>query len=67
MRKKKDTVTEEQSVWFCRRMNRIFREQAGVREIPHPEVDTAYERIRSRIVRFFVLFGDVIKKRFRSS
>ena len=32
-------------------INRIFREIAGEAEIPYPEADTAFERIRSDIVR----------------
>lgn len=54
----------EESVWFRRRINRVFRERGGIKEIPHPEVDTAYERIRSRIVRFFLVIADKIKKIF---
>lgn len=41
---------------FKRRMNRLFREEVGVKEVPHPEVDTLYERIRSYIVRRILLF-----------
>ena len=42
---------------FKRKMNRVFREQFGAKDdIPHPEVDNVYERIRSRIVRFFSFF-----------
>lgn len=52
----------EKSVWFRRRMNRLFRERCGIKEIPHPEVDTVYERVRSRIVRFFMVVADRIKK-----
>lgn len=54
---------EELSVWFRRRMNRVFREQAGIKDIPHPEVDTVYERIRSRIVRIVLVVINRIKKK----
>ncbi len=41
---------------FKKKMNRFFREQVGIKTIPHPEVDTCYERVRSAIVRIlFVL------------
>ena len=36
---------------FKIKMNREYREQGGIKNIPHPEVDTAYERFRSYIVR----------------
>lgn len=40
---------------FKRKMNRMFRERAGAQnDIPHPEVDNGYERLRSRIVCFFL-------------
>ena len=38
------------STRFKRRMNRLFREEAGMKRIPHPEVDTVWERLRSRCV-----------------
>lgn len=41
---------EEFSDRFKIRMNRIFREQAGIKNIPHPEVDNLYERVRSGII-----------------
>ena len=56
---------EELSVWFRRRMNRVFREQGGIKDIPHPEVDTVYERIRSRIVRIVLVAIDRMKKRMK--
>ena len=56
---------EELSVWFRRRMNRVFREQGGIKDIPHPEVDTFYERIRSRIVRIVLVAIDRMKKRMK--
>ena len=34
-------------------INRIFREVIGTNKIPHPEVDTLFERIHSSIVRKF--------------
>lgn len=39
-------------------MNRLFRERVGGDYLPHPEVDNAYERIRSRIVRAFLLLAN---------
>ena len=41
---------EEFSDRFKLKMNRVFREQAGIKNISHPEVDILYERIRSSIV-----------------
>ncbi|MBQ4332704.1 MAG: hypothetical protein IJC33_02875 [Clostridia bacterium] len=29
---------------FKRKMNRLFREEVGIETIPHPEVDTIWER-----------------------
>ena len=40
---------EEFSDKFKIRMNRVFREQAGIKNVPHPEVDNFYERIRGGI------------------
>ena len=31
-------------------MNRLFREEAGVWQVPYPEVDTVWERLRSGFV-----------------
>jgi hypothetical protein len=41
----------ELSVRARKRLNRLFREIVGSSKIPHPEVDTIYERIRSFFVR----------------
>lgn len=41
---------------FKLRMNRMFREQAGIKRIPYPEVDTWFERVRSAFVRRILLF-----------
>jgi len=38
------------TVTHRRNMNRLFREKVGSKKIPHPEVDTPYERIRSWFV-----------------
>lgn len=62
--KSEEVEASDSSVWFRRRMNRVFRERGGIKNIPHPEVDTAYERIRSWIVRFFLVAGGRIKKLF---
>lgn len=40
---------------FKRNMNRLFREQLGAKKALHPEVDNAYERVRSYIVRKWLL------------
>ena len=41
---------------FKVRMNRIFREQAGITRAPYPEVDTCFEHVRSAFVRKVLLF-----------
>lgn len=55
---------EEFSDRFKIRMNRIFREQAGIKNIPHPEVDNLYERVRSGIIRIYLLMAHRIRKKF---
>lgn len=53
----KDTEDLFQDAKFKRKMNRLFRERLGITKIPHPEVDSAYERMRSRFVRlWFIIF-----------
>ncbi len=52
----------EPSDRFKRKMNRLFREQVGSKNVPHPEVDTPYEKFRSFWVRRFLLLQDKIKK-----
>ncbi len=47
--------TVEFSDRFKRKMNRVFREQMGAKKALHPEVDNLYERIRSFIVRKWLL------------
>lgn len=47
---------------FKKKMNRLFREQVGIKEIPHPEVDTLFEKIRSSII---VTYYKIINKRTR--
>jgi len=50
----KDTeLNFEFSTKHKKRINRIFREISGIDRIPYPEVDTAFERIRSTIIRKF--------------
>ena len=41
---------------FQVRMNRIFREQAGIKRVPYPEVDTRFERIRSAFRRRILIY-----------
>lgn len=53
----------ELSVKLKKRINRIFRERVGAKNrIPHPEVDNAYERLRSGIVRAFVVAMRCLKR-----
>ena len=54
---------EEFSDKFKLKMNRVFREQAGIKNISHPEVDNLYERIRSSLVRAVLLVAHRIRKR----
>lgn len=50
-----------------RKMNRIMRERVGTSKLPFPEVDSRYERIRSRLVVIFHInsFSDRHKERKR--
>jgi len=48
---------------FKIKMNRLFREQAGIKNIPHPEVDNLYERVRSSIIRAYLIIEDRYKKK----
>ena len=41
---------------FKVRMNRMFREQAGIKRVPYPEVDTWFERVRSAVKRRVLIF-----------
>ena len=45
-----DIEIPEPSKFHKIEMNRVFREHAGGRFIPYPEVDNFYERLRSRII-----------------
>ena len=54
---------EEFSDKFKIKMNRVFREQAGIKNIPHPEVDNLYEEMRSGVVRTVLLIMHHIKKK----
>ena len=38
------------------KMNRIFREEVGSENIPFPEVDSPFEKIRSRVVQIINKF-----------
>ena len=55
---------EEFSDRFKVKMNRLFREQVGTNKIPHPEVDNLYERIRSGLIRIFLLMRHRIREKF---
>ncbi len=48
---------------FKIKMNRLFREKAGIKNIPHPEVDNLYERVRSSIIRAYLIIEDRHKKK----
>ncbi len=37
------------------RMNRIFREKVKSNNIPYPEVDNCFQRIRSQIAVLFII------------
>ena len=41
---------------FKVRMNRMFREQAGIKRVPYPEVDTWFERVKSSFNRRILIF-----------
>lgn len=49
------------SVRARKKLNRMFREIIGSSNIPHPEVDNCYERIRS----FFVRIINVLKYKLK--
>lgn len=55
----------EPSDRFKRKMNRLFREQVGSKKVPHPEVDTLFERIRSNCVRRYLVLEDRIKNKIK--
>ena len=56
---------DEFSDRFKIRMNRVFREQAGIKKIPHPEVDNLYERVRSGIIRTYLLIAHRLQKKIK--
>ena len=56
---------EDFSDRFKIRINRIFREQAGIKKIPHPEVDNFYERVRSGIIRTYLLAAHRLQKKIQ--
>ena len=45
-----EDIELEFSVKYKRGINRIYREIIGLNEIPHPEADTLFERIRSAVI-----------------
>ena len=49
------------------RMNRIFRERVGGKFLPFPEVDNAFERMRSKIVVIFKINDILDKKKEKSN
>ena len=56
---------EDFSDRFKIRMNRVFRERAGIKNIPHPEVDNLYERVRSSIIRTYLLTAHRLQKKIQ--
>ena len=62
-----DDTEIEWSVKFKRKMNRLFRERVGSKRAMHPEVDNAYERIRSKIIYNFYRITDKIKKKCKKA
>ena len=56
---------EEFSDRFKIRMNRVFRKQEGIKNIPHPEVDNFYERVRSGIIRIYLLMAHRLQKKIK--
>lgn len=48
---------------FKIKMNRLFREKAGIKNIPHPEVDNLYERVRSSVIRAYLIMKDRFNKK----
>lgn len=48
---KESTDDIEFSDRFKKRINRLFREQVGSKRAMYPEVDNAYEKIRSKVIR----------------
>ena len=56
---------DEFSDRFKRRMNRVFRERAVIKKIPHPEVDNLYERVRSGIIRTYLLMAHRLQKKIQ--
>ncbi len=50
---------------YKKRINRLFREKVGTKRAMYPEVDTRYERVRSRVVRAILVTKDKLKKAFK--
>lgn len=48
-----EDIDMERDDKFKRKMNRLFREELGSKNIPHPEADNVCERVRSGIICFF--------------
>ena len=50
------------------RMNRMFREQVGVKDkIPYPDVDNKYEKFRSTLVRRLLFIEDRLQKAIKNA
>lgn len=47
---------------FKKRINRLFREEVGSKRAMYPEVDNAYERMRSRVIRAKLVTENKLQK-----
>lgn len=47
---------------FKKRINRLFREKVGSKRAMYPEVDNAYEKIRSKVIRTKLVTVNKLKK-----
>ena len=47
---------------FKKRINRLFREQVGSNRAMYPEVDNAYEKIRSKVIRTKLVMVNKLQK-----
>lgn len=56
----------EPSNRFKIKMNRLFREQVGSKNIPHPEVDTPFEKFRSNCIRRYLVLEHRLKTKIKS-
>lgn len=50
-----EEYTPQFSVRHKRKINRLFREEIGSKSARYPEVDNWFERVRSKIVRYWLV------------